>query len=149
MTRQEKYTGKFKGNYIYYIIEKETQNIVYIGETSNILPRYYNHMAEGTRVSTSYFHGWCKANNRSKSEFEFLVLDLTKYEEIDKTDLRLIEKVLQLRYKQNLIVGSNRSKLNKYEIERFEDLSGVIDFKFKAYEELKNEKLIKYKKAAA
>lgn len=138
-----KYAKKFDGSFVYYIIEKRTQRIVYIGETGNVLTRFSNHMSEGERESTSAFHNWCKENNREKSDFDFVVLDLTKYDTLDVDDRRILEKALQIIHKDHLISGINRTPLNSYEIERFEYMGAIVDFNFKPYTQLKVERLKK------
>lgn len=135
-----KYNKKFDGSFVYYIIERRTQAIVYIGETSNIVTRYSNHMSEGDRVSTSAFHNWCRENNRDKSDFEMVVLDLSEYDTLDYDDRRIMEKSLQLVHRETLIAGKNRTQLNVYEAERFEYMSGVVDFDFKSYTQIKVER---------
>lgn len=140
MNYRIKYNKKFDGSFVYYIIEKRTQAIVYIGETGNIATRYSSHMSEGDRVSTSAFHNWCKENNREKSDFEMVVLDLSGYDTLDYDDRRIMEKYLQLVHRETLIAGKNRTQLNVYQAERFEYMSGIVDFDFKSYTQIKVER---------
>lgn len=140
MNYQYNYYKQFDGSFVYYIIERNSQKIVYLGETGNIVKRYGNHMSEGDRESTSAFHNWCKQHSRDKSDFDCMVLDLTKYDTLDADDRRIIEKTLQIVHRAHLISGSNRSPLNAYEIQRMEDINAIVHFDFKPYTQVKVER---------
>lgn len=139
-TSQKKYIDKFLGSYIYYIFNKHTQNIVYIGQTTNIVARVNEHYHSLSSVSSS-FHDWIIEQNKDKQDYEVEVLDLTAYEQLDFDDRLLIEKVLQYHHSETIINKRIPKKLNAYEIERMEQIHTIIDFNFIGYRELKAEKM--------
>lgn len=137
---QKKYIDKFFGSYIYYIFNKHTQNIVYIGQTQNIVSRYNEHFHSFNSTSSS-FHSWTVEQDKDKQNYEMEVLDLTEYEQLDFDDRLLIEKVLQYHHSETIINKRIPKKLNAYELERMEQIHLLLDFNFKSYRELKAEKL--------
>lgn len=137
---QKKYIDKFLGSYIYFIFDKYTRNIVYIGQTQNIVARHNEHYHSFNSTSSS-FHSWTIEQNKDKQNYEMEVLDLTNYEQLDFDDRLLIEKVLQFHHSETIINKRIPNKLNAYEIERMEQIHLLIDFNFIGYRELKAEKM--------
>lgn len=140
--RQKKYLAQFEGSYVYYIIDKRTQVIVYVGECENIVSRYNSQMT-GSKLlrKDSSFHNWCIENDQDKANYEMHVLDLTGIEELDYDDRLLIEKMLQYYHAETLVNKRVPSKLTPYEIERFEYITALIDFNFRPYTEVKVSKM--------
>lgn len=136
---QKKYLEQFEGSYVYYIIDKRTQRIVYAGETGNIVKRYGDHF--NTPTMKSSFSYWCIENDEEVTNYQMLVLDLTDIEELDFEDRLLIEKMLQYFHKATIINKRVPKKLEAYEIERFEYIVGLIDFDFRPYLEVKVSKM--------
>lgn len=139
--RQRKHLEQFEGSYVYYMIDKRTQRIIYVGETGNITRRFYDHYHRPTLRSGLSF--WCNENGEDKANYKMLVLDLTSVEELDFEDRLLIEKMLQYYHKATIINKRVPDKIEAYEIERFEYILGLIDFDFKPYTEVKVSKMQK------
>mgnify|MGYP003190832690 CR=1 FL=1 len=130
---------KYEGSYVYYIVDKRTQSIVYIGETGNIVNRYNDHYHRPTLKSGLSY--WCNENGEDKANYQMLVLDLTDIEMLDYDDRLLIESMLQYYHKDTIINKRIPKKLEAYEVERFEDICAMIDFDFKPYREVKQLKM--------
>ena len=137
--QQRKHFAQFDGSYVYYIVDKRTQRIVYIGETGNIVSRYYDHYHRPTLKSGLSY--WCNENDQDKANYQMLVLDLTGIEELDFDDRLLIESMLQYYHKATIINKRVPKKLGAYEIQRFEDICAMINFDFRPYTEVKVSKM--------
>lgn len=132
---QRKHLAQFDGSYVYYILDRRTQQIVYVGESGNIVNRYYDHYHRPTLKSG--FGYWCIENNEDVANYKMVVLDLTNVEELDFDDRLLVEKVLQYYHAETIVNKRIPDRLMPYEIERFEYICSIIDFEFKSYMEVK------------
>lgn len=145
-SRQQRHIEQFIGSFVYYIRHKQSQQIVYVGQSSNFVQRYVAHFDNSTSYkNNSKFHNWCIEHGYEKQDFEFIVLDITNYDTIDTDDRFIIEKALQL-FHGTSIINSPRKSLNAYEQERFEQLTSIIEFEFVSYTELKQQYIQKNKR---
>lgn len=136
---RKKYISQFDGSYVYYILDKRTQRIVYVGQSGNIVSRYAVHFGKGTGASA--FRDWCIENGEDRANYEMIVLDLTNIEELDFDDRLLIERMLQYYHTETIVNKRVPSRLSAYEIERFEYICALIRFDFKPYIEVKVSKM--------
>lgn len=136
--------AQFTGSYVYYIKDKRTQQVVYIGQTDNFVRRYRSHFNEPKRENSS-FNMFCKVNEEDKTNFEMVVLDLSEYDTLDEDDRRILEKALIMYHADTVVNKYKRSSLNSYEMERYEYIVSIVDFDFKLYTQLKVEKMSKKK----
>lgn len=136
--------AQFTGSYVYYIKDKRTQKIVYVGETDNFVRRYDAHFNEPSRGSSS-FNMFCIENKEDKRNYEMQVLDLGKYDVNDLDDRQIIENAMMLYHLETIVNKRKPHEMVGYEMERYEQLMSFIDFDFKAYTQLKTEKMSKKK----
>lgn len=126
---------QFDGSYVYFIVDKRTQRIMYIGESGNIVDRYDSHYHRTTMKSS--FRYWCIENGEDIANYKMMVLDLTSVDELDYDDRLLIEKMLQYYHVETIVNRRVPSEIMSYEVERFEYITGLIDFDFRPYREIK------------
>lgn len=134
---------KYEGSYVYYIIYKPLNLVVYVGSTGNILTRFEAHFSTPSNM-TSCFNRFCIENElteEDKANYEMIVLDLTDVEELDYDDRLLIERMLQYYHAETIINKRVPKRLEAYEIERFEYITGLIEFDFRPYREVKQLKM--------
>lgn len=134
---------KYEGSYVYYIIYKPLNLVVYVGSTGNILTRFEAHFSTPSNMK-SCFNRFCIENElteEDKANYEMIVLDITDVEELDYDDRLLIERMLQYYHKETIINKRIPSKLEAYEIERFEYICSLVEFDFKPYREVKTLKM--------
>lgn len=134
---------KYEGSYVYYIIYKPLNLVVYVGSTGNILTRFEAHFSTPSNM-TSCFNRFCIENElteEDKANYEMIVLDLTDVEELDYDDRLLIERMLQYYHAETIINKRVPSKVMPYEIERFDYITGLIEFDFRPYREVKQLKM--------
>lgn len=141
---KQKRLAQFTGSYIYYIKDKRTQQIIYVGQTDNFVRRYDAHFNEPSRESSS-FNMFCIENGENKRNYEMQVLDLDKYDVIDLDDRLIIENAMMLYHLDTIVNKRKPHEMVGYEMERYEQLMSFIDFNFKAYTQLKTEKMSKKK----
>lgn len=141
---KQKRLAQFRGSYIYYIKDKRTQQIVYVGQTDNFVRRYDAHFNEPSREGSS-FNMFCIENGEDKCNYEMQVLDLGKYDVIDLDDRLIIENAMMLYHLETIVNKRKPHEMVAYEMERYEQLMSFIDFNFKAYTQLKTEKMSKKK----
>ena len=79
----------YDGVYLYTIVNKSTQKILYVGQSTNIYKRYDKHFNSSRGTA---FAKYRSKNKLDKQLFEMYVLDITPYKDILKTgDLDLLE----------------------------------------------------------
>lgn len=138
---QRKHYAQFEGSYVYLINERFTQRIVYVGETSNIVRRYYAYF--NSSHDTGSFNQWCIETGRDKKGFEVAVLDLTPYETLDMDDRLIVEKALIMCHANTVVNKDKPQSLNAYEMERYEYITSIVEPEFKPYTQIKVEKMAK------
>lgn len=134
-----KYRGRYKGNYVYFVIDKVIDEVIKIGETKNIYIRNNSHLSTNKKTEVSRY---ITANNRSKEDIELYVLDLTKaFREMNwgKDERKTLEAVMIENYissnPYHKLQGTNKKILSDYERNVvIEDIYRVVDVnKFEKY----------------
>lgn len=142
--RREQVSKLYDGLYLYSIVNKDTNKIVYVGKSTNIYNRHEKHYCSSNGTA---FARYRTKNGLSRELFEMYVLDITPYKDIlQNGDLDLLEHYaiainMDRQRQKNDIVLLNDQLLEfdflEDEISRIKTLHKSINMKkFKPYAEV-------------
>lgn len=126
---------QFVGKYVYILIDYKEDFPEYIGMTNNFVRRGVEHI--GSNYGTKFADSIPK--HLRKTRYKMMVYDFSKFEEITRADLRILESYITSNFSAEL---SKPMKLNQEKQQRLEELLRIApNVEPKFYEDIKIEKL--------
>ena len=125
---REKIKEIYDGFYLYYIVHNTSKNIIYVGYSTNIYNRHYDH------YNTSYntaFSSYITDNKLDNNVYTMYVIDLTAYKDsLTIDDVLLLEHFLIANTNLEHKILNDQGKefdFTDIEIERIKYLYSLID----------------------